>query len=187
MIGTLWFAHLLLLGAAPSAVAAGPHAHEVSFAVSTLQYTSYLRPGPALAVFEARYRQAVGAHGIAQSLFLAGGLRAGTERFAVRLPLEGFVQAELAGRIGFWESAVGFEGGVGGFGQLPERFLPALIEDTIEQSRVSPFFLGIEAAPLRFRYQRATVSVFEVHVALASFRNTVQRSQLVFLRMGFDL
>ncbi|OJT19752.1 hypothetical protein BO221_36040 [Archangium sp. Cb G35] len=142
---------------------------------------------------EAAYRTPLATEGRWNHVLVGGGLRVARkpalpEFTDITLPLEVFLQARLRARVGPWEPSVGPELGLSGMSVLYRRIIPAEGEDPQEQSRLSPFYFAIGAAPLRFHFGRFTVSALEFHVGTVSFpHNSAVRLQLGLLHGGIQL
>jgi len=143
---------LALLAADP------PPPHGISLGIGAVSYVSFFSGSPARAGLDLAYE-----HGLPRWLLRAG-LRATLPGERTPVPAELYVQLQLSAAIGAWEPAIGPELGVSGLtglGLLRPPLPPDLNE--IEQLRVSPFYLAVAAAPLRFRLGRFALSALELH------------------------
>jgi hypothetical protein len=184
-------ASLLLLAPFIPAEAAA-HEHELSLGAATFQYQSFLRSSarPAFNVLELAYHHPAGSEGVWNNVLLGGGVRAGLAPLFsdVSLPAEVFARARLRARMGFWEVGVGPEIGVSGFAKLRVRPIPAEGEDEKEAALLSPVYVAVGAAPLRFHLGRFFVSALECHVGTSSFpRSSAIRLHLGLLNVGGTL
>lgn len=159
----------------------------VSLGVTQLSYTSFFRATPAQYALELVAGWSPEWRGL--SLELGGGLRAATAREGVSIPLEGFARARFVGRFGIWHPAAGPELGLSGFARLAPRSdaLPDDL-DALEAARLSPWYFGFSAAPLRFEWKRITVSALEVGLATTlGPPGAAFRLQLGLVNVGYSL
>jgi hypothetical protein len=178
----------LFLGVASAR--AHPSVQEVSLGTSSLSYNSFLRPSTPFLMLEAAYHRRAASEGPWNSLRLGIGLRSGLPAHEAFFPLEGFLQAQLTARLGFWEASMGPELGLSGFARLdyPHRGYPTRDLADLEDARLSPLYVALSAAPLRLRLGRFVVSAleFQVGTTVPSF-GAVARVQLGLLRLGASL
>jgi hypothetical protein len=179
----------LLVGFAASAEPAVPEAsNEVGVGVSSITYSSFLRDSRTVTGPELTYHRRLGEQGLSRAVRVGGGLRIGSSP-DVSVPLEGFGQARLTARFGNWEAAVGLELGVTGFARLirPVRMRPYEML-AFEDQRLTPLYLSVGAAPLRWHFGRFSVSALEVHLgtSLPSL-GAALRLQVRFLGVGVTL
>ncbi len=103
------------------------------------------------------------------------------------LPLEGYGRVLLVAPLGAWRPAIGPELGVSGLTRLMR---PPYADDLHDQreERLSPFYVALSAAPLRFQRGRFTLSAaeFQVGTALLQPGGTL-RLQLGLLHLGGTL
>lgn len=178
----------LALLAAPAAWAQ-PARHELSLGATALSYVSYTRSTPGFLVLEAAYHQRLKQEGPWSALRLGGGLRMGMPTPSAHFPMEGFVQAQLAARLGVWEAVVGPELGLSGYARLgTNSVLPLEEVKRLEDQRFGPLYVGIGAAPLRFHVGPVLLSALELQLgtSLASPGSSV-RMQFGLVRMGVKL
>jgi hypothetical protein len=165
--------------------------HEVSLGLSAFSYNSYFRTSLGFQnMVDLGYRRPLGRDGLLRRVQVGGGLRTGLSEPSadVRFPLEAYGLMHVAARIGVWEATLGAEVGVSGFARLFRPRIPAEDESILEYSRLSPVYLALGAAPLRFRYERAVVSLLEFHIGSSSwFQGHAVRLHLGLLRVGFTL
>lgn len=167
--------------------------HELTLGGVAFSQLSFARRFSPYVGLEAAYRTPLATEGRWNHVLVGGGLRVARkpalpEFTDITLPLEVFLQARLRARVGPWEPMVGPELGLSGLSVLYRRIIPAEGEDPKEQSRLSPVYLAIGAAPLRFRFGRFTVSALEFHVGTISFpHNSAVRLQLGLLHGGIQL
>ncbi|HYO59971.1 hypothetical protein [Archangium sp.] len=177
----------VMLLATPAALAQ-PVNHQLSLGVGLLNYTSFRRPSPLFTVLEAAYHLPVGRETPWHSLRIGGGLRTGLPAAASHLPLEGFVQVQLTGKVGPWEAAVGPELGLSGFGKLVRIPLPSDELFDMEDERLGPAYMALHAAPLRFRFGWLALSALELSIGTPlSSPGTALRLHLGLLRFGVSL
>lgn len=187
------FLFALALVALPARAAEGQPIHELSVGVGIFQNLSFFRVFSGAEVVEASYRRPLATEGTGQYVVVGGGLRVGGEyrRFDFErfpLPFELFFHGLLQARLGPWEPALGPEVGLSGLARLLPSIIPSEGRDEAEESRLSPFYLTVRAAPLRFRFDRFSVSALELQVGSSSlFRNTTVRVQLNVLSAGVNL
>lgn len=178
----------LALLAAP-AWAAQPARHELSLGATALSYLSYWRSTPGFMVLEVAYHQRLKQEGPWSALRLGGGLRMGMPTPNAHFPMEGFLQAQLATRLGPWEAVVGPELGLSGYAKLNTNGVLPLEElKDLENQRFGPLYVGIGAAPLRFHVGPMLLSALELQLgtSLAAPGSSV-RMQLGLVRLGVKL
>jgi len=149
---------------APSALVlallvAEPAPHGVSLGIGAISYVSIFSGSPGRAGLDLAYER-----DLSPRWLLGAGLRAALPSQRTPVPVELYAQLQLRAAFGAWEPAIGPEFGVSGLtdlGALPDSLPPELNE--LEQHRVSPLYLAIAAAPLRFRLGRFTLSALELH------------------------
>lgn len=120
---------------------------------------------------------------------LGGGVRWGMTDTS-KLPLELYVRAQLSAGQGVWRPLVGPELGLSGLtvvtqprGGIPDDYPKTRAE------RFGPAYIAIHAAPLRFAFNRFTVSALELHwgTLLSPMPGSLLRLQLGFVRLGVKL
>ncbi|MFY0562495.1 hypothetical protein ACN28E_01525 [Archangium lansingense] len=173
----------LLLAAAllPGAAAAG---HDVSLGVTAVTLTNggvYNVTAPRLGL-EAAYSYELG------SWRLGGGLRWAPSGRG-NLPVEVYARALLSTKLGRWQPAVGPELGVSG---LPVIISPVggFPDDLSRQQamQLGPAYVAVHAAPLRFAFQRFTVSALEVQWGTALNQpGSTLRLQFGLVHLGVTL
>jgi hypothetical protein len=162
--------------------------HQLSLGVGSLSYNSFRRPSAGFTVLEAAYHRPVGQETPWRSLRIGGGLRTGLPAAASHLPLEGFVQVQLTAKVGVWEVAVGPELGLSGFGKLVDLPLPADELFAMEDERLGPAYAAFHAAPLRFHFNRFSVSALELSLGTSlSSPGAALRLHFGLLRLGVSL
>src|SRR5262249_48177965 len=122
------------------------------------------------------------------ALRLGGGLRTGMPAGS-NFPLEGFVQVQLAARLGIWEAVVGPELGVSGFAKLVDGGTSPTKElRDVEDRRFGPAYVAFGMAPVRLHFGRVVVSALEVQLGTnATAIGSTIRTQLGLLRLGMEL
>jgi hypothetical protein len=166
-----------------------PAVQEVSLGTSALTYNSFLRPSAPFLMLEAAYHRRAASEGPWNALRLGVGVRSGLPANATFFPLEGFLQAQLTARFGIWEASMGPEIGLSGFARLdPNRGFPTRELPNLEDTRISPLYVALSAAPLRFHLGRFSLSALELQVGTtAPSFGAVARVQLGLLRIGASL
>jgi hypothetical protein len=169
------------------ALAAQRPAHELSASLVSIQYGGFFRTGPGIYAGEVAYHHQLGL------LRLGGGLRGGAPNSSpidtLSFPLELFAQAQLRLKIGFWEPLVGPELGFSGLTDLGWN-RSGLPDDVYvhEQDRVGLFYVAFRAEPLRFRWSRFTLSIFELTLGTTlSPPGASTRTEIGYARIGVDL
>lgn len=139
-------------------LAADPPAHGVSLGIGAVGYSSFFHNSPGRTGLDLAYELGL------SRLVIQAGLRAALPSERTPMPVELYVQPRVRASIGVWEPMIGPELGVSGLTDLgPLRgSLPPEIDER-EQRRVSPLYVAIAAAPLRFRLGRLALSAFELH------------------------
>ncbi|HEY8207240.1 MAG TPA: hypothetical protein VIG99_07155 [Myxococcaceae bacterium] len=140
-------------------LAAEPPAHGVSLGIGTVSYVSIFSGSPWRPGLDLAYER-----DLSPRWLLRAGLRAALPSQRTPVPGELYAQLQLRAVLGVWEPAIGPELGVSGLtdlGALPDSLPPEL--NDLEQLRVSPLYVAIAAAPLRFRLGRFTLSALELH------------------------
>ncbi|QRO01043.1 hypothetical protein JRI60_19400 [Archangium violaceum] len=183
---------LLLASLLPPVASAQAHpaTQEVSLGTSALTYNSFLRPSAPFLMLEAAYHRRAASEGPWNALRLGVGVRSGLPANATFFPLEGFLQAQLTARFGIWEASMGPEIGLSGFARLDysNRGFPTQDLPNLEDTRISPLYVALDAAPLRFHFGRFLVSALELQVGTtAPSFGAVARVQLGLLRIGASL
>lgn len=161
--------------------------HRFSAGIASISYMSFFRSSPSQLAAEVGW--AMAPRFLPRGVELGAGLRATRGRPGVVLPLEVFGAARLVAQIGPWRPSVGPELGVSGLVPLPPR-ADRFPEDTdqVESRRLSPLFLSVEAAPLRFQFGRWTVSALELSLGAPLFPSgTALRRDLGLLSAGVSL
>jgi hypothetical protein len=103
------------------------------------------------------------------------------------LPLEGYGRVQLVAPLGAWRPALGPELGVSGFTHLMR---PPYADDLHDQreGRLSPFYVALSLAPLRFQRGRFTLSAAELQVGTGLLQpGGALRLQLGLLHLGGTL
>ncbi|HLL53531.1 MAG TPA: hypothetical protein VK447_08300 [Myxococcaceae bacterium] len=177
----------LLVGFAASAEPADAP-NEVGVGVTSITYSSFLRDSRTVTGPELSYSRRLGQHGLSRAVRVGGGLRIASSP-DVSVPVEGFGQAQLTARFGNWEAAVGLELGVTGFARLIPPVRSRSYEMlAFEEQRLTPLYLLVGAAPLRWHFGRFSVSALEVHLgsSLPSL-GAALRMQVRFVGVGVTL
>ena len=131
--------------------------HRFTLGVAQIGYSSFFRSASDPWVGEASWGWLVRPDVL--SAEVGGGLRFTARREGVDVPLEAFVRARFEAELfGYWRPAAGPELGVSGLARFSPRadLLPSDL-DVQEARRLSPFYAGIDVAPLRFRFGRVQV------------------------------
>ncbi|MGZ3461002.1 MAG: hypothetical protein ACXU86_21145 [Archangium sp.] len=171
----------LLLAAALLPGAAAAAGHELSLGLTAVTLTNggvYNVTTPRLGL-EAAYAYELG------SWRLGGGMRwAPAGRGA--LPLELFARALLTPHLGVWRPAVGPELGLSGLPIIlpPQGGFP---DDLSRQqaAQLGPAYVAVHAAPLRFAFQRFTLSALELQWGTSLNRpGSTLRLQLGLVHLG---
>ncbi len=103
------------------------------------------------------------------------------------LPLEVYGRVLLVAPLGAWRPALGPELGVSGLTHLMRPPYPDDLHDWREE-HLSPFYVAMSAAPLRFQAGRFTVSAAELQVGTALLQpGGSLRLQLGLLHLGGTL
>jgi len=161
---------------------------DVSVGLTAFQYLSYARASPPFQSLEVAYHRPVGAEGLWRALRVGGGLRAGLPSRDVSLPLEAYVQVELATRFGPWSAAVGPELGVSGFAHLASSPLSDSGVYVKDSALLGPVYFALGAAPLRFHFNGFVINALEIHLGTTSpAPGVVTRIQVNFLSVGLSL
>ena len=109
---------------------------------------------------------------------------------ACRCRWELYARALLSGQVGHWQPAVGPELGLSGVPVVQPRSnaLPADYLDS-RRDRFGPVYVAIHAAPLRFTFQRYSVSALELQwgTHLVPRPGSNLRLQVGLLRVGVTL
>lgn len=173
---------------APPALAQSASRNELSLGATTFSFLSYQRPTPGFMTLEATFHRRLASEGPWHALRLGGGLRTGLPAGS-NFPLEGFVQVQLAARIGIWEAVVGPELGVSGFAKLVgDATLPTKELRDVEDSRFGPAYVAFNMAPVRLHFGRVVVSALELQMGTnAKVIGSTIRTQLGLLRLGMEL
>jgi hypothetical protein len=103
------------------------------------------------------------------------------------LPLEGYSRVQLVAPLGAWRPALGPELGISGFTRLMR---PPYADDLFDdrEKRLSPFYVAVSAAPLRFQSGRFTLSAAEFQVGTSLLQpGGALRLQLGLLHLGGTL
>lgn len=161
--------------------------HRVQAGLARVSYASFFNSPSDPLVFEASWAWLARPDVI--SAEIGAGFRAAPARPGITLPVELFARARLEGRVGYWRPAVGPEFGVSGLAGLSPRRdrLPGDL-DAVEAERFSPFYGGMDAAPLRFAFGRIWASALEIGIGtgLLSPGGTV-RLKVTLLSVGYAL
>jgi hypothetical protein len=120
---------------------------------------------------------------------LGGGLRFSFPKGTSSLPGDIYARGLIKAEIGRWSPAVGPELGLSGQWELgPRRSgLPDDILQT-QSPRHTPFYVAMHAMPLRFHFDRYTVSAFEMQLGTTlTPLSAVLRLQVGVLQVGMNL
>jgi hypothetical protein len=169
---------------------AAPTPHEVTGGVAQLGYVGFYHGTGTRNALELGYRfRPARGDGLLPVAF-GGGARLSTPREGEAFPAELFAQASVQGELGLWAPMVGVELGYSGLNGLDYRRrgeLPPGIH-AIEQARASAPFLGFNISPARFSLGRWRLSALELQLGTTLLPpGAINRSQLVFLRVGYTL
>lgn len=170
------------------ATAATASPHRLTAGHASVSYKGFFTALPSATWLEVGWAFEPSRATVKLPLELGAGLRA-TLPSGVGVPLEGWARVKLVGRVGMWRPAVGPELGVSGRTVLPERpdRLPNDL-DTHEQARFSPFYVSFEAAPLRFAFDRFTLSALELGLGTTlGPAGATQRVSISYLRAEVSL
>lgn len=159
---------------------------ELSLGLVSSSYLSFIRATPGRYAASLAYQRGLG--GAWEGVHLGGGLRLSTPGDARGLPLELFARVSLEARLGPWRPAVGPEVGYSGWTRLSDAGVDPSGLFEREQGRVGPLYLAIQVAPLRFQWERWSLSAFELQVgASVPPLGGASRFQLGFLSVGRSL
>ena len=162
--------------------------HRFTLGVTSVDYDAVFRATADPRVAELAYGYSP--HGKWEPLELGGGLRFTRTRPGVDVPGEAFLRARLEARFGSfsWRPAAGPELGVSGLPQLGPRtdgFPDDL--DQVEARRLSPLYLAVDLAPLRFHFRGFTLSAMELSLGAPLFPSgTALRTELCLLSVGYQ-
>ncbi len=179
----------LLLQAAPGPGASlDRSAHRLTLGVTSVDYDAVFRATADPLVAELSYGYVPS--GRWAPLELGGGLRLTRARPGVRVPGEVFVRARLEARFGTfaWRPAAGPEVGLSGLlvpGPRTDAFPEDL--DQVEARRLSPLYLSVDLAPLRFFFRGFTLSAMELSLGAPLFPSgTALRTELGLVSLGYQ-
>jgi len=135
--------------------------HEVSAGAMTFSYSTF---SPARYGGFVAYDLAIGPQGGWQPLRLGAGARFAAPFDQAPIPLEGFIEVQLAGSIGPWKPTAGPELGLSGFTrpQQPRNTSKDGIVSGADDVR--PLYIAFDTAPLRFRSGRFDFSALDVQL-----------------------
>lgn len=167
---------------------AEPGPHRVTVGHADISYKGFFSALPSSPWLEVGWAYELPRAKVKLPLEVGAGLRA-TLPSGAGVPLEGWARLKLVASVGPWRPTVGPEFGVSGATVLPDR-ADGLPDDITarEQSLLSPFFVSFEAAPLRFAFDRFTVSAFEVGLGTTlGPAGATQRISISYLRAEVSL
>lgn len=158
---------------------------ELSLGLVNSSYLSFIRATPGRYAASVAWQRGLG--GAWEGVHVGGGLRLSMPGEARGLPLELFARVSLEARLGPWRPGVGPELGYSGWTRLSDELDPAGLFER-EQGRVGPLYLAIQVAPLRFQWERWSLSALELQVgASVPPLGGASRFQLGFLSVGRSL
>ncbi|MBX5484781.1 MAG: hypothetical protein IRZ16_23405 [Myxococcaceae bacterium] len=162
-----------------------PSGHRFTAGLAQVAYSSFFRSASDPFAFEAAWSWLARPNLL--SAEVGAGLRVAPGRQGVSLPLEVFARARFVAEVGPWLPAVGPELGVSGLARLSPRSdrLPYDL-DNEEAKRLSPFYAGIDAAPLRFGFGHFVLSALEIGLGAAlGPPGGAVRTRITLLQVGY--
>lgn len=170
------------------ATAATASPHRLTAGHASVSYKGFFTALPSTPALELGWAFQLPRTAVKLPLEVGAGLR-GNLPTGAGVPLEGWARVRLVGAVGVWRPAVGPELGVSGRTVMPDR--PDGLPDDLnahEQARFSPFYVSFDAAPLRFSFDRFTVSAFELGLGTTlGPAGATQRVSISYLRAEVSL
>lgn len=172
-----------------SLVAAAEHGpHRVTVGHADISYKGFFTSLPSSPWLEIGWAYELPRSKVKLPFEVAAGLRV-TLPGDAGVPVEGWARVKLVAAVGPWRPTVGPEFGVSGATTMGNR--PDGLPDDMtvrERARFSPFFVSFEAAPLRFAFDRFTVSVFDLGLGTTlGPAGATQRVSISYLRAEVSL
>ncbi len=165
------------------------HPHEFSAGVATSFFASYHDLTPTAWTVDLAYHYRPQRRGFWQMLRFTEGLRIGSADNDDRV-FDVYWRGEMIANIGPWTPTLGPEFGVTTLGRQFARYNATLPDDltSLNEKKLSPFYLAFVATPIRFCFSRITVSAFELSLgAPVNGIGALARFQLGILQLGGTL
>ncbi len=161
--------------------------HELTVGATGFLFRNFLSATPPQIALDVAYHHTLDTDAREELVRFTVGMRLGLLGGA-RVPLEGYGRAQLVASFGVWKPALGPEVGVTGFTRSMRLFegtgYPDVYVSLAEQT-MSPVYVALSASPLRFQFNRFTVSAAEVQVGMpVPHLTSALRVQLGILHVG---
>lgn len=181
---------LLCAAFASSSLVASAHTgpHRLTVGHTDISYKGFFTGLPSSSWLEIGWAYELPRSKVKLPLEVGAGLRA-TLPTGAGVPIEGWARLKFVASMGPWRPTVGPEFGVSGATVIADRAdgLPNDITGQ-EQAQLSPFFVSFEAAPLRFTFDRFTLSALEVGLGTTlGPAGATQRISISYLRAEVSL